>query len=70
MHEERTKLVNVVEMPVDGETKAVALLFDNMRWVLFYSTDPADYESMDMKIGSTVTMTVDAEKSMVSRLKH
>jgi hypothetical protein len=59
MQMERAVLVNVVEMPVDGETKAVALLFDNMRWVLFYSSDPVDYESFDMEIGSTVTMMID-----------
>jgi hypothetical protein len=70
MQMERAVLVNVVEMPVDGETKAVALLFDNMRWVLFYSSDPADYESFDMEIGSTVTMMIDAATATVTGWKH
>lgn len=67
---EEAVLVNVVEMPTDGPTRAVALLFDNMRWVLFYSADPADFDSIDMEIGSKVTMMVDAESATVTGWKH
>jgi hypothetical protein len=70
MQTERAKLVNIVEMPADGEARAVALLFDNMRWVLFYSSDPADYETFDLQIGATVTMTVDTETATVTGVKH
>jgi hypothetical protein len=70
MQTERAKLVNIVEMPADGEAKTVALLFDNMRWVLFYSNDPADYDSFDMEIGSTVTMMIDDVTATVTGLKH
>lgn len=61
MQVEQTKLVGIVEMPMDDERKALALLFDNMRWVFFYSSEAEDYAPLDLKIGTTVTMTFDTD---------
>lgn len=73
MQREETVLIGIVEMPMDDDRKALALLFDNMRWVLFYSSEPADYEPLDLKIGTTVTMTFDAdtpETATITGWKH
>jgi len=61
MQVEQTTLVGIVEMPMGDERKALALLFDNMRWVFFYSNETDDYAPLDLKIGTTVTMTFDTE---------
>ena len=49
----RATVVGVVDIELSGGRRAVALLLDNMRWVLNYS----DYSDMKKEIGSTVEFT-------------
>lgn len=55
MQIEQVKLVGVVEIPLQPGRKAVALMFDNMRWMLDFSTDPSAYEKRRAEIGTTMT---------------
>jgi hypothetical protein len=52
-HSMRATVVGVVDIELSGGRRAVALLLDNMRWVLNYS----DYSDMKKEIGSTVEFT-------------
>ena len=55
MRVERTKLVGVVEIPLTEGRRAVALMFDNMRWTLDFSDDRLAYEKRRAEIGSVVS---------------
>lgn len=55
MRVERTKLVGVVEIPLTEGRRAVALMFDNMRWALDFSDDRLAYEKRRAEIGSVVS---------------
>jgi hypothetical protein len=46
----KVRIVGVVQVQLPNGQDAVALLFDNMRWMLDYS----DFEHMRTEIGTTV----------------
>ena len=69
MQIEQVKLVGVVEIPLKPGRKAVALMFDNMRWMLDFSTDPAVYEKRRAEIGSTVTFIEEEARELSARLQ-
>jgi hypothetical protein len=68
MQIEQVKLVGVVEIPLQPGRKAVALMFDNMRWMLDFSTDPATYQKRRAEIGSMVTFIEDEARELSVRL--
>ena len=55
MRVERTKLVGVVEIPLAEGRSAVALMFDNMRWMLDFSDDSLAYQKRRAEIGTVVS---------------
>ncbi len=69
MQLEQVKLVGVVEIPLQPGRTAVALMFDNMRWMLDFSTDPSTYEKRRAEIGSMVTFVEDEAREVSAQLK-
>lgn len=69
MQIEQVKLVGVVEIPLKPGRKAVALMFDNMRWMLDFSTDPTAYEKRRAEIGSMVTFIEEEARELSARLQ-
>jgi hypothetical protein len=69
MQIEQVKLVGVVEIPLQPGRKAVALMFDNMRWMLDFSNDPSAYEKRRAEIGTTMTFIEDEARDITSQLR-
>lgn len=69
MQIEQVKLVGVVEIPLQPGRKAVALMFDNMRWMLDFSTDPSIYEKRRAEIGTTMTFIDEEARDLSIQLR-
>jgi hypothetical protein len=61
MRIEQAKLVGVVEIPLAEGRRAVALMFDNMRWTLDFSGDRLAYQKRRAEIGTVMSLVEDDE---------
>jgi len=59
MRIEQAKLVGVVEIPLAEGRRAVALMFDNMRWTLDFSDDRSAYQKRRAEIGTVMSFIED-----------